>query len=332
VKSTAMRLSLVLCSLSVCLTMLAVGCTTAPGEDSKAARGLPVSVRAIGTVDWTGSGRYRFDSDHVGKPFVIEVVRVDAFLDEFGSHAPDARLPVVFVLDNLQFSKLVPAIVRAAPGLFPSMLVVGIGYDHSEATNVHEVLVQAGVRRSEDFTPSFDAAWLARAREQAARAGWPWPEEVALGGANAFLSFINEELKPFLAAHYSAQVEDAALIGHSLGGLFTLHVLFTSPESFSRYIALSPASEYDHDILFREEAALGDVSARLFIGLGGEDVPEIVERTPPLDAQIRARARPGLRYRYKVFPDEDHMSVIPAGVMTGLRAIFDPPTPPTPGR
>ena len=98
--------------------------------------------------------------------------------------------------------------------------------------------------------------------------GQTWPEDARLGGADVFLSFIDDELKPFIAARYPANVDDAALVGHSLGGLFTLHVLFTSPESFDRYIALSPAANYGDGVLFREERALGETDARVFVGLG----------------------------------------------------------------
>lgn len=123
-------------------------------------------------------------------------------------------------------------------------------------------------------------------------------------------------------------MEDATLVGHSLGGLFTLHVLFTSPDSFKRYVALSPAANYGNEILFREEAALRDAPVRVFIGLGSEDSPEILDATPRLHAQIEARARSDMRYSYKLFPGETHASVLATGLMSGLRAILDPPSIP----
>src|SRR5690606_1115678 len=155
-------------------------------------------------------------------------------------------------------------------------------------------------RRATDFTPTFDEAYLAAVvpfTEQVL--GQAWPEDAQLGGADAFLAFIEQELKPFIAGRYPADVEDTTLLGHSLGGLFTLHALFTSPRSFARYVALSPAAQYGDEILFREEAALGDVSARLFMGVASEDSPEILESAPRLHAAIEARARPGLHYRYR---------------------------------
>ena len=159
--------------------------------------------------------------------------------------------------------------------------------------------------------------------------GQPYPESAPARRAGAFLAFIDTELKPFIAARYPANVEDSTLVGGSLGGLFTLHVLFTSPNSFSRYIAFSPSQgggDKNLKALLAEEAALGEIrDKRLFLGLAGSDNPDALDVTPRLDASIRAHARPGLRYTYKTFPDESHASLAPVALWVGLRAVFDPP-------
>src|SRR5690606_3109567 len=119
----------------------------------------------------------------------------------------------------------------------------------------------------------------------------------------------------------------------SLGGLFALHVLFTSPDSFGRYIALDPTAW--GDFLAREEAELGNVSAHLFLGVSGAlpleappGSPTPADQTAALDRQIRDSARAGLRYTYRVYPDETHNSLPAVGIMTGLRTLFGPPTSP----
>lgn len=312
-----------------CAALLAGARATAqdPATQAPSPPDLPDGVTALGPVVAERSDRYRLESAIVGEPFVIDVTRVDA---PFSPPAADARLPVVFVTDGNLLSMLAVGVAQVgAMELLPSMILVGIGHDLAAAESPAEAFVLAAARRATDFTPIFDEAYLAAVvpfTEQVL--GQTWPEDAPLGGANTFLDFIERELKPFIAARYPANGEDTTLLGHSLGGLFTLHVLFTSPRSFARYVALSPAANYGDEVLFREEAALGDVSARLFIGVASEDSPEILASAPRLHAAIEARARPGLRYRYELFQGETHSSILPGGLLRGLRAVFDPPPPP----
>lgn len=287
---------------------------------------LPSGVTALGPATVAQSDRYRFESKHVGKAFLVDVIRIDA---PFA--APDIRLPVVFVPDGTVLTTLTPAIATlgALQGL-PPMTIVGISYDFG-AASPEEASLQAFARRFTDFTPSADdesRALIMGMTEQLF--GAAWPKDAPFGRADAFLAFLDDEVKPFVAARYpSTDVDDATLVGHSLGGLFALHVLFTSPESFGRYIVLDPTAW--GDVLIREEAELGNVSAQLFLGVSaalppGAPVgsPTPADQTASLDLQIRNSARDGLRYTYKVYPDETHNSVPAVGISTGLRTVFAP--------
>lgn len=297
--------------------------TAAPAQARRETRPLPPGVAALGAVTTEDGSRFRLLSRAVGKPFIVDVVRIDA------GAPPGSRLPVVFVTDNDIMTTIAPAVARLGVKTFqlPPMIVVGIGYDNSFAKTPAEAAVQGLARRATDFTPVHNDAYLANVGPVTRQIfGIPWPADAPLGKSDAFLEFINKELKPFVAARFPANIDDSTLVGDSLGGLFALHVLFTSPDSFSRYVALSPDTSYGKDVLFREEAALGNVNKRLFMGIASQDNPEIAEATPRLDAQIRAHARPGLIYTYKVFADETHESLFPAGIMAGLRAVFDRPS------
>lgn len=311
------------------IATLTIGSAEATAQET-AAPELPSGVTALGPVTVAQSDRYRFESKHVGKAFQIDVIRIDA------AFAPsEPRLPVVFVPDGNVMTTLIPAVANlAALESLPSMLIVGISYDFGTASP-EEARLQGFTRRFTDFTPGTDDEFQALATVMTQLLfGMPWPEDAPFGRADAFLAFLEEELKPFISARYSfADVDDAALFGHSLGGLFALHVLFTSPESFDRYIALDPTQW--GDVLVREEAELGDVSARLFLGVSGAlppgapaESPTPADLTAPLDMQITKSARQGLRYTYKVYADETHNSVPAVGMMTGLRTVFDPPAMP----
>ena len=65
-----------------------------------------------------------------------------------------------------------------------------------------------------------------------------------MGGADAFLRFLSDELMPWMDGRYRTRPY-AVLVGHSAGGLFAIHALTTRPDLFDAYIAISPALRRD---------------------------------------------------------------------------------------
>jgi predicted alpha/beta superfamily hydrolase len=60
------------------------------------------------------------------------------------------------------------------------------------------------------------------------------------GGADKFLTFMAEELIPFVDRNFRT-TDFRILYGESDAGLFTVYALFTQPEAFSAYIASNPS-------------------------------------------------------------------------------------------
>jgi predicted alpha/beta superfamily hydrolase len=60
--------------------------------------------------------------------------------------------------------------------------------------------------------------------------------------------FVHSSLFP------GAIFEREALFGHSYGGLFALHALFTRPSSFDTFIAASPSIWWNNQFILEEEA------------------------------------------------------------------------------
>ena len=56
-----------------------------------------------------------------------------------------------------------------------------------------------------------------------------------LGGADRFLAFITDELKPWVQDRYAVASDDSMFFGDSRGGLFATYVLLTEPSTFRRY-------------------------------------------------------------------------------------------------
>jgi predicted alpha/beta superfamily hydrolase len=174
------------------------------------------------------------------------------------------------------------------------------------------------------------------------------------GRAAAFLRFIREELKPFIAARYPVDSADATVTGISLGGLFPLVTLFTEPDTFQRYLACSPSIWWDKEWLLAEEARYAathrDLPARLFVAAGGEEtdanskaqIAAMPESVAPLGREmrnrdgkvmmaeyletfvptLRSRGYPRFLVQAHRFDGETHMSVYGAAVARGLRVLF----------
>ena len=63
--------------------------------------------------------------------------------------------------------------------------------------------------------------------------------EGATGGADPFLDYIEQEMIPLVESKYRTS-DFRILVGHSLGGLFSLHALHSRPGFFTAHFALSP--------------------------------------------------------------------------------------------
>ena len=210
------------------------------------------------------------------------------------------------------------------PGLLPPLLVVGVGYP--EAAVVTDTIDL----RSRHLTPT------------------PSRHHEGSGQADAFVRFFRTELFPWLDARFPG-ADDRIYFGHSLGGLFGVHVLLTEPDTFGRFIISSPSLWWDHHVVFEREAqraaAHDDLVARVYLGIGALETDEgrrlETAKLPPdhpnraartyLDmvadvarfaSDVGARRYPSLELTCRVFHDEFHATV-PGVVLThGLRHFF----------
>ena len=257
-----------------------------------------------------------------GRVFEVSVARPSAAPPEHG-------YPVMYVLDpSTAFATLVDT-VRNQEQMFGPVVIVGVGYA-SDAE---------GENRSYDLTPPTDPKDL----PPGPPAGWG-----ATGGNDAFLSFIIDELKPAIAKATKVDPSRQALFGHSLGGLFVLHALFSRSDAFDTFIAGSPSIWWGKKSILREvpdftaSQEKTRVPKRLLITVGeleGLGSPEEIRlgAAMKLDADKLMRdakqvansadvARDlttlvpyGLKVQRIVFADETHNSVIPAYLARGAR-------------
>jgi len=264
------------------------------------------------TVPWTSS--YRLKSRSIDQDFLIQVAWPPVPL------AAGQKFAVVYVLDGNHAFTIAAQVARAiqsGPFPLPPTLVVGIGY-HFETL---EDRARWGILRVRDFSPSEDALF------EAQYSGGPG----ACGGASAFLDFIENEVKPFVASRFPVDPLDQTITGASLGGLFALYTMFTAPHAFQRYVAISPAIYWGERKLFELEDDLAarakDLPVHLFLAAGGleeahDAEQRFVSNLYEMEAKLRARSYPALDMSLRIFEGETHMSVYFGAITRGLGAVF----------
>ena len=267
-------------------------------------------------------------SEHVGDEFKI-------FVGHCG--ATDGEPPaVLYVSDaNGVFAGAVE-IVRfmQLSAQLPPILVVGVGY---RVGGIDETIVV----RTRDFTPTYDEEFVRI-----------FPQQTLMGGADSFLAFLRDELKPWVQARYRCDTDDSMFFGHSQGGLFANYVLLTEPQTFRRYGIGSPSLWWDHNMMFGYEARYSathdDLPARAFFSVGAyEDHDgrrrevsrmsadaraaaalrhiDMVADSERMVAALRSRSYPSLEVGSVVLPDEFHVTVAHLNLSRSLRNLFDAP-------
>tara|TARA_R110000782_G_scaffold268393_1_gene364816 strand:- start:73480 stop:74352 length:873 start_codon:yes stop_codon:yes gene_type:complete len=252
------------------------------------------------------------------------------------SGSDNDRMPVLYVVDGDFTFGLAAEIARVLTSVaaFPACYVVGIGYDAAYADFLK--------LRTADLSPPIRAESLKRLGEIGDAIGGH-----NNGGADAFLAFLIDTLRPEIASRYPRTDKgESFLFGHSLGGLFAANALLTRPDAFSAFLISSPSLWWDGFSLFQKlptfSERLAELSEqpRIFVNVGGKEqdlptsVPDGIDITlEQARVQIRASrmvdaakefsdalsARGAVNLRHMTFAEEDHVSVAPTAILHGMR-------------
>ncbi|WP_368657953.1 alpha/beta hydrolase [Metabacillus halosaccharovorans] len=228
---------------------------------------------------------------------------------------PETGFPIIYLLDgNSIFGTVVEAVRIQSrkpekTGVIPA-IVVGIGYPTPEPFSKE---------RFYDYTMGAPEIEIPSNKMNGASTQMH-------GGADEFLQFLQDELKPAMEHAYQIDQKKQTLFGHSLGGLFVLHTLFTSPTSFQTYIAGSPSIHWNQSIILEEERLFHqlceteEIKANVLVGIGelerwhhtnvGELAKSMVDRLSILSR---------LQIEFIQFQNEGHVSVLPPLITRSLR-------------
>lgn len=213
------------------------------------------------------------------------------------------KYPVVYLMDAQWDFPLVKSIYgqQYYDGFIPELIIVGVTWGGAHPN--HDSL------RVRDYTPTQVA-------------GMPQS-----GGAEGFLSFMKEELFPFMDKNYRVDGTHRSLMGCSLGGLFTLYTLFTYPDMFEGYAAASPAIGWDKEVICQYEeifaANKNKQAARLFMTIG--DVERNVPGFQKFSNRLSKREHKELTWKSVILNNTGHSGTKSETYSRGLQYIFERP-------
>jgi predicted alpha/beta superfamily hydrolase len=211
------------------------------------------------------------------------------------------RYPVLYLLDGETHFHYTTGIVSflAQNDRIPKMFVVGI-ISGGTARRTHDLTPPSAAEIDNRFSPGN-------------------------GGADAFLSFIDNELIPFVDKSYRTRPY-RMLAGHSFGGLFGIYALITKPKLFSAYIAADPSLHWNNEaVVAAAESFFSNtksLQADLYLTASSNSgkVPNAIAR---LNTALSKTVPAGFRWNFDWMKQEDHSSIPLPSIYRGLEAIFE---------
>lgn len=278
------------------------------------------------------------------------------------SEPPAQGYGVLYVLDGYWYFATAAELARMVCNA-TGVVVVGISYPddvkflqnvHAERGPMPRFLTSLPLSRSipylerqYDLTlPVSDVGLAAQTYP-----GIPKESSRNVGGLDDFLSMIETEVKPRVAAFTPINAANQALFGHSLGGLAALHALFVEPNAFRTFIIASPSIWWNNKAVLADEwklvaavksrhaqprvlVTVGSEEGTFVIAPGSSDADEaaaadyarkirMIENVGDLVASLKALpGGPDYRVDRAVFDNEGHSASAWAALSRGIPFAF----------
>jgi predicted alpha/beta superfamily hydrolase len=151
------------------------------------------------------------------------------------------------------------------------------------------------------------------------------------GHSDKFISFIENELQPFIQKKYKA-TGSKTIIGQSLGGLLVTEILLKKPELFSKYIIISPSLWWDNASLLNHASPIFQENfsrkTDIYIGVGKEgltptSIPHVMEVDANLLAEkIKNTQSKSVTVYFDYLPQEDHATISHQAIFDAFRMLY----------
>ncbi|MGL4852560.1 MAG: alpha/beta hydrolase [Phocaeicola sp.] len=216
--------------------------------------------------------------------------------------------PVIYLLDGEAYFEVTNGVIqlysKGRRAMLSPSILVGITSNN----------------RTRDFTP------IASAYD---RNGVLQPDARATGGeANLFTSFLTEELIPMIEQNYRTH-NQRMLIGHSLAGLYALHLYLNQSILFNRYCILDPSVWWHQGWMVQEaEASIpqdGTSRSSLYLGIAGIDPNKretIHHSRATTLMQLLEEKVSSKKFHSHIFIEETHGSIFLPGLYEGIKVLY----------
>ena len=201
------------------------------------------------------------------------------------------KYPVLYLIDGGSHFLHVSGVVQflSSQGLMPQTIVVAI----------------KNIDRNKDFLPTN----IERVPTS--------------GGAENFLTFISDELIPYINTNFRT-TPYRILVGHSYGGTFTTYTFLEKPDTFDSYIAISPYLHWDEELLVTQSETVlpssYDKNKYFYMTLGDE--PPYIPAIDKFVSIIETRSPENLEFTYIQMIKETHGSIPHLTVYHGLEKLY----------
>ena len=142
--------------------------------------------------------------------------------------------------------------------------------------------------------------------------------------ADTFISFLKDELIPYIEKKYPANGE-RTLYGHSYGGVFVGYTFLNHPDLFDAYIATDPAFGYNNRtmVTLASEKLPGLNGHNKSFWMAGITTTAAGMGITAMDSVFKVHAPTDLHWKSQTYPNETHNSVQLKGIYDGLKFIYE---------
>ncbi|RNL50117.1 alpha/beta hydrolase [Pedobacter jejuensis] len=142
------------------------------------------------------------------------------------------------------------------------------------------------------------------------------------GKSAQFISFIEEELQPFIQRKYKTN-SSKTIIGQSLGGLLATEILLKKPQLFTNYMIVSPSLWWNNESLlndapkYLENILAKETKVYITVGTEGKRMEDDAKKL----AEILYNNQ-NLNINFNPMPDENHLTILHNGLYKGFGVLY----------
>jgi len=218
----------------------------------------------------------------------------------------DTRHPVIYTTDAEVHMDMLSGTTEF---LMPQAILVGISYQKNHMDE------RANISRFRDYTTIESTDPEIQARFQP-------------GQASNHLSFIRDEVIPYVDRNYRTNPAERTYFGYSLGATFGAYMLLAHPDTFKNYILGSPAfgtTGLPYIDKFEAETALrqDEMNVNVFVSLGELEADQL-EKVNNFISVLRRRDQSSMTLAgLEVIENSNHSTAFPETVIRGVRWLTE---------